>query len=63
MPIVSGDSIEDAINYVKQHPDSVIAEDRREMEGIVCRPATELRDRCGNRVIIKIKWEDMKELI
>ena len=63
VPIVGGGSIEDAINYVKKHPDSVIAEDQREMEGIVCRPATELRDRCGNRVIIKIKWEDMKELI
>ena len=51
------------INYVKKHPDSVIAEDKREMEGIVCRPAVELRDRRGNRVIVKIKWEDIKELI
>lgn len=63
VPIVGRGSIEDAINYVKQHPDSVIAEDQREMEGIVCRPATELRGRCGNRVIIKIKWCDMKELV
>lgn len=63
VPIVGGGSLEDAVNYVKKHPDSVIAEDKREMEGIVCRPAVELRDRRGNRVIVKIKWEDIKELI
>lgn len=63
VPIVGRGSLEDAVNYVKKHPNSVIAEDAREMEGIVCRPAVELRDRRGNRIIIKIKWEDMKELI
>jgi hypothetical protein len=63
VPIVGGGSLEDAVNYVKKHPDSVIAEDVREMEGIVCRPAVELRDRRGNRIIVKIKYEDIKELI
>ena len=63
VPIVGGGSLEDAVSYVKKHPNSVIAEDVREMEGIVCRPAVELRDRRGNRVIVKIKYEDFKELI
>lgn len=30
------------------------------MEGVVGRSAVELKDRCGNRVIVKIKWEDFK---
>lgn len=63
VPIVGRGSLEDAVNYVKKHPNSVIAEDVREMEGIVCRPAVELRDRRGNRIIIKVKWEDIKEII
>ena len=30
------------------------------MESVIGRPAVELRDRCGNRVIVKIKWKDFK---
>jgi hypothetical protein len=33
------------------------------MEGLVCRPAVELKDRRGDRIIVKIKWNDIKELI
>lgn len=40
---------------------SVVAEKEREMEGVVCRLMMELRDRCGNRLIVKIKYEDFKE--
>jgi hypothetical protein len=32
------------------------------MEGLVCRPARELRDRRGERVIVKIKWQDFRKL-
>lgn len=63
VPIVGSGSLKNAVDYVKKHPDSVIAENKREMEGIVCRPAVELRDRRGNRIIVKIKWEDIKELM
>ena len=63
VPIVGTGSLYAATEYVKTHPNSVIAEEEREMEGIVCRPAIEMRDRCGNRVIVKIKYEDMKELV
>ena len=63
VPVVGHGSLEHAVDYVKSHPNSVIAKQLVEMEGIVCRPAVELRDRRGNRVIVKIKWEDIKELI
>lgn len=63
VPIVGRGNLWDAVAYVREHPMSVIAEGRCEMEGIVCRPAVELRDRCGNRVIVKIKWCDIKELL
>lgn len=62
VPIVGHGNLWDAIAYVRKHPISVLADGRCEMEGIVCRPAVELRDRCGNRIIVKIKWCDMKEL-
>ena len=63
VPIVGTGPLYAAVEYVKTHPNSVIAEEKREMEGVVCRPTIELRNRCGERVIVKIKWEDMKELI
>lgn len=59
-PIVGQGTLDEAVAYVKTHPNSVIAEKTREMEGIVCRPEYELRDRCGKRIIVKIKWEDFK---
>ena len=62
VPIVGHGSLWDAVAYVRHHMDSVVANGRCEMEGIVCRPMMELRDRCGNRVIVKIKWNDIKEI-
>ena len=62
VPIVGHGNLWDAVHYVRKHPMSVVANGRCEMEGIVCRPSVELRDRCGNRIIVKIKWCDMKEL-
>lgn len=62
VPIVGHGDLWDAVTYVHNHPMSVVGEGRCEMEGIVCRPKVELRDRCGNRVIVKIKWCDIKEL-
>lgn len=63
VPIVGHGSLYDAIKYMMKHPNSIVAENAVEMEGVVCRPTHELRDRCGNRIIVKIKWCDIKELI
>lgn len=62
VPVIKTGPLSEAIEYVKEHHDSVLANGRCEMEGLVCRPACELRDRCGNRVIVKIKWRDFKEV-
>lgn len=62
VPIVGMGDLTAAVNFVMTHPNSVVAAESREMEGIVCRPEIELQDRCGNRIIVKIKWEDFKDL-
>lgn len=63
VPIVGRGNLEEAVKFVKRHPMSMVGPGTHEMEGIVCRPAVELRDRCHNRVIVKIKWEDIKHLV
>lgn len=63
VPIVGEGTLEEATAYVKTHPMSQIGPGTHEMEGIVCRPMVELNDRCHNRVIVKIKWEDFKDLV
>lgn len=60
VPVIGTGTLDEAIAYVKTHPKSVVADGRCDMEGLVCRPRMELRDRCGNRVIVKIKWCDFK---
>ena len=60
IPIVNTGCLFEAVNFIKTHPQSLIG--NCPMEGIVCRPRQELRDRRGNRVIVKIKWEDFKDL-
>lgn len=58
VPIVLTGTIQDGIDYVMKHPRSAMG--TAMMEGVVGRPMIELRDRRGERVIIKIKWEDFK---
>ena len=58
VPIVAEGTLYKGIAYVLNHPKSTIG--TAWMEGVVGRPAVELKDRCGNRVIVKIKWEDFK---
>ena len=60
VPVVLEGSIEDGIRYVISHPKSTIG--TAMMEGVVGRPKMELKDRCGNRVIVKIKWHDFKDI-
>ena len=58
VPVVGKGTLDEAVAFVKVHPQSTLGD--LPMEGIVCRPEQELRDRCGNRVICKIKWEDFR---
>lgn len=60
VPIVGEGTLEEAVEFVKGNPKSQIGD--IDMEGIVCRPEQELRDRCGERVICKIKWNDFKDM-
>lgn len=59
VPIVGRGSLEDAVLFVKKNPRSFLGD--LPMEGVVCRPLVELYDRCGNRLIVKIKYNDFKE--
>lgn len=56
VPIVLRGTIADAVAFVKTHPNSTFG--TAKMEGVVGRPEIEMRDRCGNRVIVKIKARD-----
>ena len=58
VPIIFEGTIQEAVDFVKKNPDSTMG--TAKMEGLVGRPKIELRDRCGNRVIVKIKYEDFK---
>jgi len=60
VPIVGEGTLEEAVKYVKTNPSSKLGNGKHVMEGIVCRPLVELNDRCHNRIIVKIKWEDFK---
>ena len=53
VPIIFEGTLEDGINYVKGKPKSTIG--TANMEGLVARPKTEINDRTGKRVIVKIK--------
>jgi hypothetical protein len=58
VPIIFEGTIQEGVDFVKGHPKSIIG--TADMEGLVGRPKIEMRDRCGKRVIVKIKWEDFK---
>lgn len=61
VPIVLRGSIQDAVDFIKACPDSTIG--TAKMEGVVGRPKFELQDRCGKRIIVKIKVRDFTEFI
>ena len=56
VPIVFVGTIDEAVGFVKSKPMSTIG--KAPMEGVVGRPMVELNDRCGNRLIVKIKVRD-----
>ena len=58
VPIIFEGTIQEGVDFVKGHPNSTMG--TAKIEGLVGRPKVEMRDRCGKRVIVKIKWEDFK---
>jgi hypothetical protein len=60
VPIVLSGTIQEAIDYVRINPKSIIAETDKEMEGLVGKTQVPLFDKFGNRMIVKIKYEDFK---
>ena len=59
VPVVLVGTINDAINYVMTKPNSTIG--TAPMEGLVGRPAVELKDKNGKRLIVKVKVCDFTE--
>jgi hypothetical protein len=58
VPIIFEGTIQEGVDFVKTKPKSTIG--TADMEGLVGRPKVEMRDRCGKRVIVKIKVNDFK---
>lgn len=58
VPVLFEGTLDEGVAFVKTKPKSTIG--TANMEGIVGRPKVELRDRCGKRVIVKIKVNDFK---
>ena len=58
VPIVLRGTIREAVDFIKNKPNSTIG--KAKMEGVVGRPRVEMRDRCGNRLIVKIKCRDFE---
>ncbi len=56
VPIVLIGSLDEAVAYVKSRPKSTIG--TANMEGLVCKPAVDMLDRRGRRIIVKVKVRD-----
>ena len=56
VPVIMEGTLTEAIEYVKGKPKSTIG--TADMEGLVCRPKVELRDRMNRRVLVKVKVKD-----
>lgn len=58
VPIVLTGTLQEAVDFVKQKPKSTIGV--ADMEGVVCKPAVDMLDRMGRRVIVKVKVRDFE---
>ena len=56
VPTIMIGRLQDGVDYVKSKPKSKIG--NADSEGLVARPLKELKDRVGNRIIVKIKVKD-----
>ncbi len=57
VPVIMTGTLEEAVEYVRTKPQSTLGD--IQMEGLVCHPVHELRYRSGNRVIVKVKVNDV----
>lgn len=62
VPIVLEGTLKDGVDYVLNNRKSIVAKNGAEMEGLVGRPKLELKDRTGNRIIVKIKYKDFSPI-
>ncbi len=58
VPIVLKGTLQQAVDYVKSKPKSTIG--NANMEGLVCKPAVDMLDRMGKRLIVKVKVCDFQ---
>lgn len=58
VPIVYEGNLAGAVEFVKGNPKSTIG--TADMEGIVCKPAVDMLDRMGRRLVVKIKVCDFQ---
>lgn len=58
VPIVYEGNLAGAVDFVKGKPKSTIG--TADMEGIVCKPAVDMLDRMGRRLVVKIKVCDFQ---
>lgn len=58
VPIVLTGTVLEAVEYVRAKPKCTVSKKEKEAEGLVGRPSVEMKDRRGNRMIVKIKAED-----
>ena len=56
VPVILTGTLDEAVAYVKSRPKSTIG--TADLEGLVCRPAVDVLDRMGRRVIVKVKVND-----
>lgn len=59
VPVVFKGTLQEAVDFIKTNPESKVATNgKMTMEGIVVKPAAELYDSKGERIIVKIKCCD-----
>lgn len=62
VPIAPVKTISEAIDYVRRAPLSMIGKMIKPIEGVVGTPKVRINDHRGNRVIVKIKYEDFRDV-
>lgn len=62
VPVLLEGSVSDAVDYVIDNKFSSIGDGTQPLEGVVGRLKEEMFDRFGNRMIVKIKREDFKDI-
>lgn len=58
VPVVLEGTLAEGVDYILNNRKSIVAKNGALIEGFVARPKIELKDRCGKRIITKIKYCD-----